>query len=153
MNDDVKKIKFMRNVTNFAGVIPATGKTKKQKNQNGERTAKVSIPDWQKKPTEDIMSKVVELGKNFNKNGLSSCVSKEQAKQILNFVVERSHNPKVSSDVVRAKVFEWGIKFPTIKDKNNFFLLIDKIWERSQFISGRKDYKIKDMNNLIAKYF
>lgn len=140
----------MNNFVN-ARVVPTSGKNNRQKKTVNCQHSKKK--DWQERSLTGTIDKIIELGHNLSKNGLAESTSKKTAKKIIIFIVERAHNPSVSMNIIRCKVSEWGINFATKKEERNFFLLVEKIWERSQYISQQPGYKVAEMYRKIDQNF
>ncbi len=140
----------MNNFIN-TGARPASGKTTKVK--NGCKLPMQPKKDWQERSLTGTIDKIVELGQNLSKNGLARIIEKKLAKKITMFIVERAHNPSISMNIIHCKVSEWGIVFSTKKEERNFFLLVEKIWERSQYISQQPGYKVAEMHKKIDHNF
>lgn len=140
----------MNNFVN-TGTRPVSGKTRKGKVRTKNNQNLQAVPNWQERPTPELMKKVIELGTHLYTNGLQKSIPKHTAIKVIEFILERSHNPSTSLDIMRYKTQEMGIKFSDPQEKSNYFILVEKIWERSQHMSQRKDYSIINMHKLLEK--
>lgn len=140
----------MNNFIN-TGTRPVSGK--KNRSENGCKLSIQPKKDWQERSLTGTIDKIVELGHNLSRNGLAKTIDKKMAKKITTFIVERAHNPSTSMNIIYCKVGEWDINFSTKKEERNFLLLVEKIWERSQYISQQPGYRAADMQKKIDQSF